>query len=63
MSVCHLVFSYDTSDILLCIAGGKYASIDVLRTFYVEFDDIYATHSCSSIALTNRYDLQWYVKY
>ena len=59
----HLVFSYDTSDILLCIAGGKSACIDVSRTFSVEFDDANATHSHSSIAVTNRYDLQWYVKY
>ena len=61
-SVCHLVFSYETSHILLSIAGGKSAHIDVSRTFSVAFDDICTTHSHSSFVVTNRYDPQRYLK-
>ena len=61
--MCHLVFSYDTFTYFTFYTEGKSACIDVSITFSVAFDHAYATHSHSSIAVTNRYYPQRYLKY
>ena len=62
-SMCHVALSYDTSDILLSIAGGKSGGIDVSIILSVAFDETYETHGHWSIAVTNRYYPQRYLKY
>ena len=62
-SVCHAALSYDTADILLSIAGGKCCGADVSITVSVASDEAYETHAGWSIAVTNRYDAQRYLKY
>ena len=42
--MCHFALSYDTSHILLSIAGGKSGGIDVSITLFVTFDEGYETH-------------------
>ena len=63
MSVCHLVLSHDTVDILLAIVGGKSGCIDASITPYVSFDSPYKTSAGFSISLRNTYDAQQYLKY
>ena len=63
MSVCHLILSHDTIDILLAIVGGKSGSIDASITLYVSFDSPYKTSAGFSISLRNTYDAQQYLKY
>ena len=58
MSVCHLVLSHVTVDILLSIVGGKSGYIDASITLYVSFDAPYKTSAVFSISLTNTYDAQ-----
>ena len=63
MSVCHLVLSHDTVDILLSIVGGGSGCIDAPITQYVSFDSPYKTSAGFPISLTNTCDAQWYLKY
>ena len=53
MSVCHLVLSHDTVDILLAIVGGRPGCIDASITLYVSFDLPYKTSAGFSISLRN----------
>ena len=63
MSVCHLVLSHDTVDILLAVVGGKYGCIDASITLYVSLDSPYKTSAGFSISLRNTYDAHQYLKY
>ena len=62
-SVCHAALSYDTTDILPFIAAGKSGGVNASITLSVTFDEAYKTHVLWSIAITNRYYPQRYLKY
>ena len=62
-SVYHAWLSYDTTDILLSIAGDKCCTVDVSINVSVASDEAYAAQPGWSIAVTHRYDAQSYLKY
>ena len=43
--MCHVALSYDTSDILLSMVGGKSGGVDVSITLSEAFDEAYKTHA------------------